>query len=167
MPSEPVDGDVFGRLLTFLPPTRVSQFAEETAVDDKPNPMPSPLKLPSLHLWKWPYPYYIRSSSDLPKLSTPPLRLTRRPTFINVIFEYFKFKFKVLYFLKICPIFVSSVDNFVGPWHDIMKRCLFPLDACYMHSSHKLVWTVSNVHIVLANWLLMISPFFSLNKSWV
>ena len=46
------------------------------------------------------------SSSDLPKLLT---------TSSNMIF-------KILYFLKLCPIFVGSVHNF--------GKCLFPLDAC-------------------------------------
>jgi hypothetical protein len=37
--------------------------------------------------------------------------LTRRPTFIKKnVFEIFDFK--ILYFLKLCPIFVGSVHNF-------------------------------------------------------
>jgi len=43
MPSEPVEGVIYGCLYTFLPPTRASQFLEQTTVDDRPTPMPSPL----------------------------------------------------------------------------------------------------------------------------
>ena len=37
--------------------------------------------------------------------------LTKRPTFIKKMFLKFLI-FKILYFLKLCPIFVGSVHNF-------------------------------------------------------
>ena len=43
MPSEPVEGVIFGRLFTILPPTRASQFSKHTVIDDRPEPMLSPL----------------------------------------------------------------------------------------------------------------------------
>ena len=49
----------FGRLFTFLPPTRASQFSEEMAIDDRPKPMPSPLKLSLTILHKWNNTYII------------------------------------------------------------------------------------------------------------
>ena len=54
MPSELVEGVVFGRLFTFLPPTRASQFSEQMAIDDRPEPMPSPLNYPA-YFWRLPY----------------------------------------------------------------------------------------------------------------
>ena len=51
MPSEPVEDVVFGRLFTFLPPTRASQFSEQTAIDDRSEPMPSPLNYPAYYLY--------------------------------------------------------------------------------------------------------------------
>ena len=47
MPSEPVEGVIYGRLLTFLPPMRASQFSEKTAIDDRPKLMPSSLDYPA------------------------------------------------------------------------------------------------------------------------
>ena len=40
MPSEPVEGVVFGRLFTFSPPTRASQLRP---IDDRPVSVASPL----------------------------------------------------------------------------------------------------------------------------
>ena len=39
--------------------------------------------------------------------------------------------FKALCFLKMCPIFFGSVHNFwkVWWWHDIVKKCLFSINA--------------------------------------
>ena len=42
-----VEGVVFGRLFTFLPPTRGSQLLEQTAIDNRPKPMSSPLNYPA------------------------------------------------------------------------------------------------------------------------
>ena len=47
MPRKPVVGVIFGRLFTFSPPTRASQLSEQTAIDDRPKPMPSPLNYPA------------------------------------------------------------------------------------------------------------------------
>ena len=44
MLSEPVEDVVFGRLFTFLPPTRVSQLRP---IDDRPKPRPSSLNYPA------------------------------------------------------------------------------------------------------------------------
>ena len=46
MPRKPVEGVVFGRLFTFLPPKRVSQLSEQMAIDDRPKPMSSPINNP-------------------------------------------------------------------------------------------------------------------------
>ena len=59
MPSKPVEGVVFGRLFTFLPPTRASQFSEQTAIDDRPKPTPSPLNYPAYYL----VPTYVKNIS--------------------------------------------------------------------------------------------------------
>ena len=61
MPSKPVEGVIYGHLFTFLPPTRASQFLEQTAIVDKPKSMLSLLItelssrwgfLTSLKIWK-------------------------------------------------------------------------------------------------------------------
>ena len=35
IPSKPVEGVVYGRLFTFSPPTRASQFSEQTTIDNR------------------------------------------------------------------------------------------------------------------------------------
>ena len=47
MPSKLVEGVVYGHLFIFSPPTRASQFSEQTAIDDRPKPMPSSLNYPT------------------------------------------------------------------------------------------------------------------------
>ena len=91
------------------------------------------------------------SLSDLPKLWTTSLKghfsvskigrichhfflieeyWTRRPTFDDKYFWKFGFLKYILYFLKLCPIFVGSVQIFGKSDDDIYlaKKCLFPLD---------------------------------------
>ena len=43
----PQKGVVYDRLFTFSPPTREFQLSEQTAIDDRPEPMPSPLNYPA------------------------------------------------------------------------------------------------------------------------
>jgi len=87
MPSEPVEGVIYGCLYTFLPPTRASQFLEQTTVDDRPAPMPSPLNYPvypcPLFSGKIPLIYWL---SILPWSYSPEL-LKKKGEFIIIIPE--------------------------------------------------------------------------------
>ena len=69
---------------------------------------------------------------------------TRIPGFIKNVFE----NFKVLYFLKMCPIFVGSVHYF-GQWYYLVKKCLFPLNAYVISSVVSCPFSTKNLELYL------------------
>ena len=70
-----------------------------------------------------------------------------RPTFISefLIIE-------ILYFLKMCPILIGSVDNFVGlmiAWYIEKIMISTKCTCCFMANSHKKYWTCCNLQTLL------------------